>query len=135
MAACTFAVRIAVDLRLLIPEQRIINMSRGPDAGTTEVTTRTAAICEVAAATYESRMGSAGAFDDSDSTVGDQKARSWGTRYAKHLFMDAFMPDPDPSAEGTETRLMAELEQHREMAIIENADIVTYDVDGEEVTP
>lgn len=133
MAACTFAVRIAADLALLIPAQRLIVLSKGPDTGTTEVTTRTAAMAQIAAGTWVGKMGSPGAYDDSDGTVGDQTARSWGARYAKYLMADAFQLEPDPSAESTEARLMAELE---DLAAGERqylATPVAYDVDGEEV--
>lgn len=131
MAATTFANRIALSLRLLIPEQRIINMSRGPGPGTTELTTRTAEMANVAANVYEARMGSAGAYDDASSTIGNQQALAWGVRYAKHLFMDAFQPDPDPSAEATETRLMQELEMYRATGVAEAAVPVVVDSDGE----
>jgi hypothetical protein len=131
MAAITFAARIVLDLRLLIPEQRVINASRGPDAGTSEVTTRTVAFGEIAAGAWIGKMGSPGAFDDTTATVGDQVARSWGARYAKHLFLQAFDPVEYINAEQTEARLMNELE---ELAMGERQYVATpfaYD-DGED---
>lgn len=135
MAAATFAERIALDLQAMIPSQRMIALTQGPDAGTSENTTRTAAFAQIAAGTWLSKMGSPGAYDDSDGTVGDQVARSWGVRYAKHLLRDAFQLSEPDFSDQNEARLMAELEElalgEREYA----ATPVTYDIDGEEVTP
>lgn len=135
MAAATFAERIAIDLRLLIPTQRMIALTQGPDAGTSEDTDRTAAFSEIAAGTWVGKMGSPGAYDDSDGTVGDQTARSWGVRYAKHLLRDAFQLSEPDFSDQNEARLMAELEELAAGEREYTATPVTYDIDGEVVTP
>lgn len=134
MAACTFAARLIVEFRLLVPAERITALSRGTSGGTSEVTTRTTAMADIAAGTWSARMGDPGAYDDSDGTVGNQTAKSWGVRYMMHLYRDAFaLNDPD-AGERSDARLMDELEMHREADVAYNSAPVVYDVDGEEVT-
>jgi hypothetical protein len=135
MAAATYAERIALDLQAMVPSQRMIALTQGPDAGTSENTTRTAAFAQIAAGTWVGKMGSPGAYDDSDGTVGNQVARSWGVRYAKHLLRDAFQLSEPDFSDQNESRLMAELEElaagEREYA----ATPVSYDIDGDVVVP
>lgn len=110
MAACTYAARILIDLRLAVPEARVIAFSRGADPGTTEVSTRTAAFSQIAAALWESKCGAAGAYDDTNGLIGDQTARQWGVRYAKYLLMFAFQMDTSP---GEEQGLLIELRSYQ----------------------
>lgn len=134
MAACTFAARLVIEFRLLVPAERITALSRGTSGGTSEVTTRTTAFADHAAAIWTSRMGSPGAYDDSDGTVGNQTAKAWGTRYMMRLYRDAFALGSVDGGLAGDADLMEELENHRQMEAAYNADPVVYDVDGEEVT-
>lgn len=131
MATCTLTVRIATSLRLVMRNQALINASSGPGEGTSEVTTRTNECAGIAADTYEARMGSPGSFDDTDRTVGDRRALSWGVRYARLIFTSGFgLVDPD-TYDGAEKRLLDELEGYADGARQEAATPVAYDVDGE----
>lgn len=134
MATATLAERVAIDLRLLIPAQRMIAMTQGPDGGATEDTDRTDAFSQMAAAKWVSRMGDAGNFDDADGTVGDQTARQWATEYAKSLMSEAYQMVVPDTAEQTRARLTKELEEHRMTAIDATVAPVLYDTDGEVVT-
>ncbi len=136
MAACTFAVRIAVELALLVPSQALIDQSLGPGAGTTETTTRTAAFSRHAAAKWNAVMGTPGAFDDSTApTEGStqEKALEWATRYAWANYRVTFKavpmdlpPSDDPKA------LLAELYDMREGAVQEaSTPVVAEDSDDD----
>lgn len=92
MATMTFAAKIAQRLRLLRGEQQAIDDStpRLPDpdsdsAPLTENTDHTTAIAAQAAAEVEAELGSVGSFDDTDHTVGDLVALSYGVKFAVRI--------------------------------------------------
>lgn len=134
MAACTFAARLEIEFRLLVPAERITALSRGTSGGTSEVTSRTTAIAGIAAGVWSANIGTPGAYDDTDGTVGNQTAKAWGVRYMMHLYRDAFaLADLDVQPASSKD-LMAELELYRGMEVANESTPVIYDVDGEEVT-
>lgn len=82
MATATFAERIQDDLAVLISDPTMIDLSRQRNATATEDTTKTIRVAQMAAAKVESRLGSAGSYDDTDGTVGKQIFLDFGVRIA-----------------------------------------------------
>lgn len=90
MAACTFAQRVAVDLGVLLASATVIDLSRQRDTTTTENTARTTRVAQLSAAKIESRLGSAGSYDDTDGTIGDQKWLDLGIRLAMFYYSQVY---------------------------------------------
>ena len=82
MASVTFSAKIVLDLALLVADQTIIDLSRQRDSTAGQLTTRTVRVSEHAAAAVEAKLGTVGAFDDTDQAIGDLAALDIGTRLA-----------------------------------------------------
>lgn len=90
MAACTFSARLVIDLAIVIASPTIIDASRQRVTTATEDTTRTARVCDMAAAKVVSVLGDVGAYDTSDGSIGDLQALDIGLRIAMHLYLHHF---------------------------------------------
>lgn len=138
MALCTLAARVVVDLAALVPAQALINRSLGPGPGTSENTTRTAAMAAMAARRWVARMlggtDPGALWNDADATVGDTRASDWATRYAWHLYRSAFQTVPDPLMAQEGKALSDELEMYAAQAVQEASEaevVADTDDDGE----
>ncbi len=115
MAACTFAQRLVVDLGVLLASATVIDLSRQRDATATENTARTARVAQLAAAKIESRLGSAGAYDDADGTVGDQKWIDLGLRLAVLYYSQIYSLVLTEAGTGYLASVLEELEMYSEV--------------------
>lgn len=130
MATCTFAARIALDLALVVTSPSMIDFSRQRDATATEDTARTARVCQLAAAKVESRLGSAGSYDDTDATIGDQVFLDFGSRIALLRYSQVYslvLTDTGTSYIGT---VIEELEEYRETLVAEQIKLGVAKVDN-----
>jgi len=85
----------------------------------------------MAAAKIESRLGSAGSYDDTDATIGNQIFLEFGIRYAILLYSSIYTLMFNDSAKTTLDDLKAEIEQYRQ-TLVTNAStpiVVTRDND------
>ena len=113
MAVATYAERIALDLAILISNDTLIDLSRQRDATATENTARTTRVSQMAAAKIESRLGAAGNYDTTDTTVGKQIFIEFGVRYAILLYSSIYTFTFSDSAKTTLDDLKAEIEEYR----------------------
>jgi hypothetical protein len=120
MAAITFAGAIELELRALAGTQRLVDLSRAADPGETEVTARTIRFAQNAAAKCEAKLGSIGAFDDADATIGDRQALDWATRWAWLMMRGAFAMAGDIDVSAERRELLQELDDLR-MARVQEA--------------
>jgi len=119
MATATFAARIALDLAVLLANQAMIDLSRQQDATATENTARTTRVSQMAAAKVESRLGSAGSYDDTDGTIGDQIWLDLGVRIALLYYSQVYtftLTEPGRDYVGT---VLDELELYRQTLVQE----------------
>lgn len=119
MATATFAARIALDLAALVASATMIDLSRQRDATATENTARTTRVAQMAAAKVESRLGSAGSYDDTDGTIGDQIWLDLGVRIALLYYSQVYtftLTEPGRAYVGM---VLEELELYRQTLVQE----------------
>jgi len=134
MAAATFAERLNLDLTLLIADQALIDLSRQQDATATQNTSRTTRVCQMAAAKVESRLGPAGAYDDTDATIGDQIFLDFGIRLALYYYSQVYTFVLKEAGVAYIGSIREEIDEHREMlvqaAILGQPTVVKVDNDA-----
>lgn len=118
MASVTYAERIALDMALVIASETIEDFSRQRDPTNSENTTRTTRVAQMAASKIESRLGSAGLYDDTDATIGNQIFLEFGIRYAILLYSSIYSFVFSSAAGDTLTALKAEIEEYRATLIV-----------------
>lgn len=130
MASATFAERIALDLAILVANSSMIDFSRQRDATATENTARTDRVSQLAAAKVESRLGSAGSYDDTDATIGNQIWLDFGTRIALLRYSQVYSLTLTDFGVGYIGSVHDELEEFRETLVQEAIKLTVGKVDN-----
>jgi len=131
MASCTYAERIALDLAVLIASDSMIDLSRQRDATATENTVRTTRVCQMAAAKVESRLGSAGSYDDTDGTIGEQIWLDFGVRMALLYYSQVYTFTLTEKGMNYVGAVREEIEEYRQTLVQETPRTVIQRMDNE----
>lgn len=132
MASITFAQRIQDDLQVLIASNTLIDLTNQRDSDATEDTDISLRASQFAAAKIESILGSAGTYDDTDQTIGDQVMLDLGVRLAYER-LRRMTGVWDTEDEDVEKQIVEEAKDLNETRVQENALPVRKSKDNEEL--
>lgn len=132
MASITFAQRIQDDLQVLIASDTLIDLTNQRDTDANEDTDISLRASQFAAAKIESILGSAGTYDDTDQTIGDQVMLDLGTRLAYER-LRRMTGVWDTADEDVEKQIVEEAKDLNEARVQENALPVRKSKDNEEL--
>lgn len=133
MAVVTFAERIALDLALLIADITIRELSKQRGDPTSEDTSKTTRVSQMAASRVTRRLGDSGSYDDTDATIGDQTFLEFGMRYAIVLYSSTYSFRFSDAARETEKELKLEIEEYRMTLTLEASTPVVKTRDNDDL--
>lgn len=132
MASITFAQRIQDDLQVLIASDTLIDLTNQRDTDSSEDTDISLRASQFAAAKIESILGSAGTYDDTDQTIGDQVMLDLGVRLAYER-LRRMTGVWDAEDEDVEKQIVEEAKDLNGARVQENALPVRKSKDNEEL--